>query len=52
MLPMNPEQYIPGGHKDEETQQPAGQPETQQPPAQPPEAAPEAPAEAQPDQPS
>ena len=50
LLPMNPEQYIPGSG------QPAGQPEGQPPPAaQPPEAAPEAPeapAEAQPDQPS
>jgi membrane protein required for colicin V production len=53
LLPMNPEQYIPGS-KDEEGQ-PAGQPEGQPPAAQPPEAAPEAPeapAEAQPDQPS
>ena len=51
LLPMNPEQYIPGGSK-EEGGQPAGQPEGQQPGAQPPETAPEAPAEAQPDQPS
>src|SRR5262245_22721574 len=55
LLPMNPEQYIPGG-KDEEGQ-PAGQPEGQPPGAQPPEGAPEAPApeapaEAPPDQPS
>jgi membrane protein required for colicin V production len=51
LLPMNPEQYIPGG-KDEEGA-PAGQPEGQPPAAQPPEAAPEAPpAEPQPDQPS
>ena len=55
LLPMNPEQYIPGS-KDEEGQ-PAGQPEGQPPGAQPPEGAPEAPApdapaEAQPDQPS
>jgi membrane protein required for colicin V production len=53
LLPMNPEQYIPGG-KDEEGA-PAGQPEGQPPGAQPPEGAPEAPeapAEAQPDQPS
>ena len=42
LLPMNPEQYIPGS-KDEEGQ-PAGQPEGQPPAAQPPEAAPEAPA--------
>jgi membrane protein required for colicin V production len=55
LLPMNPEQYIPGG-KDEEGA-PAGQPEGQPPGAQPPEGAPEAPApdapaEAPPDQPS
>jgi membrane protein required for colicin V production len=53
LLPMNPEQYIPGG-KDEEGA-PAGQPEGQPPAAQPPEGAPEAPAapaEAPPDQPS
>jgi membrane protein required for colicin V production len=50
LLPMNPEQYLPGAQDEQQEGQPGAQPEGRPPAA--PEGPPEAPAEAQPEQPS
>jgi membrane protein required for colicin V production len=50
LLPMNPEQYLPGTQDEQQEGQPGGQPEGA--PGTSPEGRPEAPAEVPPDQPS